>query len=216
MFSGIVEERAVVVSLTKGKQSGRIAIKSGMDQRETRLGDSIAIDGVCLTVVEANGGELIFDVGSESFRRTSLGSLKPGDKVNLERALKVGERIHGHLVLGHVDGVVALLSRTTEGNTEKYVWELPRALKPFVAEKGSVSLAGVSLTVGEVAGDRFAIYIIPHTAALTNLSSVRPGQQVNMEVDMMARYVHSVISGERNSDDQEFLSVLERSGFPTK
>ena len=194
MFSGIVEESAAVHLLT----DTAIVVESALDHSETHLGDSISINGCCLTVVEYSKREnkkfhLRFEIAPESFRRTTLGSLKTGSKVNLERSLQIGSRLHGHFVFGHVDTVVTLISRQPDGNSHRLELSLPAEYKKFVVPKGSVSLSGVSLTVGEVTADSFSVYIVPHTSEVTVLSALQPGDGVNFEIDMLARYVHSTV-----------------------
>lgn len=182
MFSGIIEELTTVVSID---QKG-IVIKSELDHSDTNLGDSIALNGCCLTVVKINGKELSFEISPETFRRTTFSDIKVNDRINLERSLIVGERINGHFVFGHVDGVTTLLEQKEEGNSSKFVWSIPNGLKRYIAEKGSISISGVSLTVGEVWDDRFAVYIVPHTAEVTNITKLK---KANLEIDMLARYV---------------------------
>ena len=213
MFSGIVEEAGQVTAITPGSQSMRLSIQSRLDLRDTQPGHSIAVDGVCLTVTAVEGQRLHFDAGSETVRRSSLAALRVGDRVNIERAALLGARMHGHLVTGHVDGTVALLSRTVEGITEKFVWELPAELRAMVVPKGSVALAGISLTVGEVTHHSFSVYLIPHTVSLTTLPQCRPADRVNIEVDILARYVQGVLGHGRAEAGQDLVALLEKSGF---
>jgi riboflavin synthase len=214
MFAGIVEESAEVVGLDRSKQPFKLTLRSALDHSTTGLGDSIAVDGVCLTVVSNASGLLAFDVSDETLRRSTLGTLKTGDRVNLERSLMLGDRIHGHLVSGHVDATVKLLSRHDDGKCEKYVWELPASLRPFIATKGSVSLSGISLTVGELTDNSFCVYIVPHTSQVTTLARMQPGMQINVEVDMLARYVNTALTARGSGGlDREFL---ERCGYVEK
>ncbi len=197
MFSGIVEERARVLKLDKARNPARLLIVSALDHSTTEPGDSIAIDGVCLTVVESSKnaeGEwtLEFDLADETLRRSTHGDLNEGKPVNLERSLKLGDRIHGHFVFGHVDATAELLESRKDGECQRLLFKIPTDLKPFIAEKGSVSLSGVSLTVGETGKDSFAVYIIPHTSEKTNLLEKSPGDKVNIEIDMLARYVKNI------------------------
>ena len=195
MFSGIVEEAARVAAVEEVSLGRRLSIESRLDHSDTELGDSICVDGVCLTVVEkeeqAAGGEswlLRFDVASETLRCTTLGSVSEGGAVHLERSLQIGGRVHGHLVTGHVDGVAKVSSVTEEGETTKVRLELDSP-SPLIARKGSVTLAGVSLTVGDVTDSSFEIYLIPHTKEVTRFDKISEGDQINIEFDMMARYV---------------------------
>ena len=182
MFSGIIEELAQVVSIdNKG-----IVITSGLDHSKTKPGDSIALNGCCLTVIKIEGAQLNFEISPETFRRTTFSELKIGDQLNLERSLLIGERLHGHFVFGHVDAVSDLIEKSIEGNSIKLTWSIPKGLERYIAQKGSIAISGVSLTIGEVQVDRFSVYIVPHTAEVTNIAEIR---RANIEIDMLARYV---------------------------
>ena len=194
MFAGIVEEAATVVSLERSPTSCKFVVQSKLDHSATSLGDSIAIDGVCLTVVHRDGGKLTFDLLEETLRCTALGRLKPGHRVNLERSLRVGDRIAGHFVFGHVDTVATLFERIEEAGSFKLTFEVESWLRPFLAPKGSISVSGTSLTLGPVEANRFSVYIIPHTAEVTILGQLKRGDTVNIEIDMLARYVHSAVT----------------------
>lgn len=198
MFSGIVEEVARVQSIEmKSKSGARLVIKSDLDHAETGIGDSIAINGVCLTVVAMQDGLLEFDLVHETLRCSSLGQLTAGSHVNLERSLAVGQRVSGHFVFGHVDGVVTLAEKSQQESETTLRWKTPESLMPYIATKGSIAIAGVSLTVGEVGNDFFSVYIIPHTLEKTTLGEISIGQTVNIEVDMLARYVVNAIKVEK-------------------
>lgn len=190
MFSGIVQDTAVVAP--EGGEH-RLALISPLFERAQpplSEGDSVAVAGVCLTVTEVKGPHCHFDLASETRRATTLGDLRAGSRVNVELPTKLGDRLHGHLVSGHVDLVVALLERREDGNnTVRLEFELPRAIAPFIAPKGSVTIDGVSLTVGEVEAATFSVYVIPHTLAVTTLGELMRGARVNIEVDQVARYV---------------------------
>jgi riboflavin synthase len=199
LFSGIVEESAQVLELSRGREPVRLVVRSRLDHALTQLGDSICISGVCLTVVHKNGGDLSFDLAAETLRRSTLGSLAVGDAVNLERSLQLGSRLHGHFVFGHVDATIELVKRINDGKCDRLEWRFPLHLRPYFAEKGSVSVSGVSLTVGEVSPDTFSVYIIPHTSDITTLAKIAVGGKANVEIDMLARYVHSMIAGKQSS-----------------
>lgn len=216
MFSGIVEEAATVVSYRQGADEAKLVIQSKLDHGKTRLGDSICIDGVCLTVVAHDGkGTLSFDLASETIRRSTLGGKKAGDKVNLERSLALGDRLHGHFVFGHVDARITLLMKKNEGTCDRLLWSLPTEFHRMVVSKGSVSLSGVSLTVGEVDDKSFSVYIIPHTSDVTTLQALKVGDEANFEVDMLARYVNSALKGERASSGMS-LEFLKSHGYAAK
>lgn len=179
------------------------------------LGESIAVNGACLTVVADHGGTFEADVSAETLAKTTLGELLPGAEVNLERSLKVGDRLGGHLVAGHVDGVARVLDITASGDARQIAFEAPEALAPFIAAKGSVAIDGVSLTVNGVEGRRFEVMLIPHTLAVTNLKHLGPGSRVNLEVDLVARYVVRYLTATRGSSapdpDESLRRALERA-----
>ena len=152
-------------------------------------GDSISISGVCLTMLEPDATGFSADLSVETLDKTSLGNRRPGDSVNLELAMRVSDRLGGHMVSGHVDGLATLLSRIEDGRSERFLFETDRSLARFIASKGSVCLDGVSLTVNDVDDNRFSICIIPHTLAVTTLGELAAGQAVNLEVDLIARYL---------------------------
>ena len=196
MFSGIIEATAKVVSLEQGDSAARLCVGSDFFSSvasSVEIGDSISVSGVCLTVCEISLSELRFDISSETLRRTTLGDLKPADTVNIERALEVGARNSGHFVLGHVDGVVELLGLSVEGETAAFEVSLLPECRPYVADKGSLSLDGVSLTSCEVSDKSFKVYVVPHTLSYTNFSQLEIGNHLNLEVDCLARYVHKSI-----------------------
>ncbi|NNM57413.1 riboflavin synthase [Acidocella sp.] len=162
---------------------------AGWHAGEIKLGASIACSGCCLTVVEAGPRWFAVEVSAETLAFTTLGAWAPGSLINLEGSLRLGDELGGHLVSGHVDGVVEVLSATPENGSTRWKFRLPDTLAPFVAQKGSIAINGVSLTVNEVEGAVFGVNIIPHTAAHTNFAALRPGNKVNIEIDMLARYV---------------------------
>ncbi|MGA5302115.1 riboflavin synthase [Nucisporomicrobium flavum] len=199
MFTGIVEELGEVVRLTDaGGDSALIAVRGPLVTSDARHGDSIAVNGVCLTVLEATDGVFTADVMGETLKRSSLGALREGSPVNLERAATVGSRLGGHLVQGHVDGVATILSREPAEQWEVLRFSLPAELSRYVVEKGSITVDGVSLTVMEVTADSFAVGLIPTTLKLTVLGAKGPGDPVNLEVDVIAKYVEKML-GDRNA-----------------
>lgn len=189
MFTGIITDVGRVVS----REGGRFVIACRYPADGIVIGASIACDGCCLTAVtvETKGAETIFavDVSNESLSRTTLGQWQPGRRINLERALGVGDELGGHIVTGHVDELATIVSRQADGSSERFVLEVPKAIARFIAEKGSVALEGTSLTVNEVDDVRFGINLIPHTLAVTTWGERRQGDRVNIEVDLLARYV---------------------------
>lgn len=190
MFTGLVSDMGVVERITPRQGGVRLTLRPGsLPVDALVLGESIACSGACLTVVERGGGLVSFDAVPETLSRTTLGTWVPGSKVNLERALALGDRLGGHLVAGHVDAVGEVLARVAEGQGARLTISLPAPIAPLVAEKGSVAVDGVSLTVARAARDRFEIALIPETLARTTLGDARPGRKVNLEADVVARHV---------------------------
>ena len=189
MFTGIITDVGSLVT----RQGGRFAVRCGYPPASIALGASICCDGACLTVTDVKpagaGSCFAVDVSNETLMRTTLNEWRPGRRINLERALKAGDEFGGHIVAGHVDGVAALIERDDLESMARLVFRAPGPLSRFIATKGSVALDGVSLTVNEVAGDEFSVLIIPHTLAVTTLGALSAGDAVNLEVDLMARYV---------------------------
>ncbi|MFN8389780.1 MAG: riboflavin synthase [Bdellovibrionota bacterium] len=198
MFTGIIQTTGELVerSVSSGRSAAHLLrIRSSLFDAPIpaiRIGDSIAVNGVCLTVTEIDSGCARFDIASETERKTTLGLLAPGAKVNLERSLRVGDPLDGHLVQGHVDQTAAVLTLTHEANTVRMEIELPQELRGLVVPKGSITVDGVSLTVGECQTDRFSVYLIPHTFRATTFSNLAAGQRVNLEADCIARYLQGI------------------------
>ncbi|MGN9812950.1 riboflavin synthase [Micromonospora sp. BQ11] len=200
MFTGIVEELGEVVRITPtAGDSALVAVRGPLVTSDARHGESIAVNGVCLTVVDAADGVFTADVMGETLRRSALGALHAGDPVNLERAAALGSRLGGHIVQGHVDGVGEVVGREPAAQWETVRFRLPAALARYVVEKGSVTVDGVSLTVAEVGPDWFAVGLIPTTLKLTTLGARRVGDPVNLEVDVLAKYVERLL-GARASE----------------
>ncbi len=190
MFTGIVTDLGVVRRIVRGEgREARFEIASGDDTSTIAIGASIAHNGVCLTIIEVGPDWHAVEASAETLSKTTLGGWREGSKVNLERALKVGDELGGHIVSGHVDGVAKVVDIRPENESLRFTFESPADLACFVAPKGSVALDGVSLTVNEVDGRRFGINVIPHTQSVTTFGTYRPGDEVNMEIDMLARYV---------------------------
>ncbi|HUV49081.1 MAG TPA: riboflavin synthase [Actinomycetes bacterium] len=198
MFTGIVEELGTVVELDRGAQSARLRVHGPLVTADANLGDSIAVNGVCLTVTEVIDGDFTADVMDETLRRTDLGALQSGSAVNLERPLTLASRLGGHLVQGHVDATTTVIERTPGDNWEVVRLALPDAVARYVVEKGSITIDGVSLTVAGVGGGSFSVSLIPTTLALTTLGSKGPGESVNLEVDVIAKYVERMLPGGRS------------------
>ncbi len=193
MFTGIVEELGEVAAIETLGDASRFRLRGPLVTEGAGHGDSIAVNGVCLTVVEFGDGEFTADVMDETLKRSSLGALEVGSRVNLERPMAVGGRLGGHIVQGHVDGTGTVLARTPSENWEIVKIALPADLSRYVVEKGSITVDGVSLTVVEAAADYFTISLIPTTLALTTLGIKQPGDPVNLEVDVIAKYVERLL-----------------------
>jgi riboflavin synthase len=195
MFTGIVETLGHVGTLHPGAGGGRRLGLSVPDEPGWRLalGESVAVSGVCLTVVDASPGRLGFDLAEETLRVTTLGGLVPGDPVNLERPLRVDGRLGGHLVLGHVDGVGEVTAVRPEGDGARLDVAVPGRLRPLLIPKGSVTIDGVSLTVAALGEDTFGVALIPHTLEVTTLGRRRPGDRVNLEMDVIGKYVRGFV-----------------------
>lgn len=194
MFTGIVRAIGRIREIEdRGGDAGLVVDCGGLDLSTAALGDSIAIAGACLTVTRVDGGCCAFDVSRETLERTTLGLLRPGDPVNLEPALRAGDPLGGHYVTGHVDGLARVVGESPDARSWRVRFDVPAALSRYVAPKGSVTLDGVSLTVNEVEGRVFGVNLIPHTREVTTLGLLRPGQAVNLEVDIIARYVERLL-----------------------
>ena len=193
MFTGIVEELGRVAAVEHGAESARLTLHGPLVTGDAVLGASIAVNGVCLTVVEVDAGEFTVDVMLETLDRSSLGSVRPGDPVNLERAMRADGRFGGHVVQGHVDGTATLVERLPGGRWEVVRFTLPKGLARYVVEKGSITVDGVSLTVASADEQTFTVSLIPTTLELTTLGHKRVGDTVNLEVDVLAKYVERIL-----------------------
>lgn len=194
MFTGIIEGAGVVQAIEVTPAGARLVVSAPEIAATTSIGDSVAVNGVCLTAVELRDGRLAFDAITETLRRTNLGQLAVGQKVNLERPLRANGRFDGHVVQGHVDGLAELVSVVAEGSARRLRLRLPDNLLRYVVEKGSVALDGISLTVAAVGDDWLEVAIIPHTWQVTSLGHKTPGDTVNVEVDILAKYVERLLA----------------------
>lgn len=192
MFTGIVEDKGRVEAIATGRGATRLTVASHLSEH-LEVGDSLAVNGVCLTATELDGTRCAFDVVSETLSRSNLGDLSLGDLVNLERPMAANARFDGHIVQGHVDGLGVVTSISVEGDGRRLTIEVEAELSRYIVEKGSVTINGVSLTVASVEDPAFDIAIIPHTLAVTNLSTLSPGDRVNVEVDVIAKYVERMM-----------------------
>lgn len=194
MFTGIVQELATINAVDHGADGSILRIAAERVAQDLRLGDSVAVDGVCLTAIDLSPGALAFEAMHETLERSTLGRLQVGDRVNLEGALRAGEPLGGHLVQGHVDGVGTIASERVEGFSRVLEIVPSEHLLRYVVAKGSICVAGVSLTVAALTGDGFEVCLIPHTCEVTSLGSLAPGDTVNLEVDILAKYVERLLT----------------------
>lgn len=197
MFTGIVEEVGEIISVNRGKDSVSLSIKADLVLEDVRLGDSISTNGVCLTVTKVSTDYFVADVMPETLRRSNLRFLKTGSKVNLERALQLSDRLGGHLVSGHVDGVAKVEWRKQEGNAELFHFNIVEKnegeIGKYLVEKGSIAVDGISLTIVNCTGDNFTVSIIPHSKEQTTLAARQTGDYVNLEVDIIGKYVEKLL-----------------------
>jgi riboflavin synthase len=211
MFTGIVEELGGVKALRRDAGAARLTISASTVLGGTILGDSISVNGVCLTVVDLNKNEFSADVAVETLKVTNLGDVKIGMQVNLERALQLSARIGGHLVSGHVDAVGRIRERRVEGNGWRIFIDAPETVLRYVIKKGSIAIDGISLTVADVDKTGFSIAMIPHTAKLTTLGYKSAGDSVNLESDIIGKYVERLLSG--RVEGNVSLELLKQNGF---
>jgi len=196
MFTGIVLAIGEVESMENRSGGARLQIRCpALDLSDTVLGDSLAVNGVCLTVTDMSSGRFAADLSSETVARTTLGSLKPGSRVNLEKALRLGDRLGGHLVAGHVDGVGSVIASEVTADGTRITVAVPEELTRYIARKGSICIDGVSLTVNDLAGAGCKLMLVPHTLAATTLGDCEVGRKVNLEIDLIARYLERLLSG---------------------
>ncbi|MBT9139641.1 MAG: Riboflavin synthase [Dehalococcoidia bacterium] len=215
MFTGIVEELGLVKLLSVRVGTAQLQMYAQTVLTDVKLGDSLSVNGVCLTVVSFSAREFAVDVMPETLRRSNLMELKPGDSVNLERALTLGGRLGGHLVSGHVDGVGRIAERRLEGNAVLFRFSAPSEVLRYIISKGSVAVDGISLTVADTGLDWFSVSVIPHTVSHTTLGRKREGEKVNLENDLIGKYVERLLFAQRDEKQKEDISVdfLMKTGF---
>lgn len=213
MFTGIIEAQGTLTQRTPHASDQTLSISSDdIDFSQVKLGDSIAVNGVCLTAVELGSDYFSADVSNESLTHTTLGQLTIGQQVNLELALTLNKPLGGHLVSGHVDGVGELLSRHADARSERLTFTMPSAISHYIASKGSITIDGISLTVNSVSENTFSVNIVPHTLAKTTLAHYAIGQAVNLEVDLVARYIERLLQ-KPDTDNKLSIDTLRQHGF---
>jgi riboflavin synthase len=201
MFTGLVETQGIITRMERAQGGLRLEVYAPEFGRDMAIGDSIAVDGACLTVIKFIRGAFLADVSEETGKRTTLGDRAQGDKVNLERALRLSDRIGGHMVTGHIDGVGTLVMRHAAGNSKLYQFSAPHELMEYIVAKGSVAVDGISLTVADTRDDGFVASVIPHTESTTTLGEKATGAAVNIEVDMMGKYVKQFVALYMGAED---------------
>jgi riboflavin synthase len=211
MFTGIIEEMGTVKALRRSGGAARLSVSASAVLEGTALGDSICVNGVCLTVVELGTREFSADVAVETLKVTNLGELSPGAPVNLERALQLSSRIGGHLVSGHVDAVGRIQGKREEGTGWRLIFDAPEQVLRYVIKKGSIAIDGVSLTVADVDRSGFSVAMIPHTAKLTTLGHKSAGDSVNLEADLIGKYVERLLEGRTGGGVS--IDLLKQQGF---
>jgi riboflavin synthase len=214
MFTGLIEDLGTVRELRREGSRVRLSVMTAIPTTELHLGDSVAVNGICLTVVAVDHGSFTADVSPETLERSTLGELAGGGRVNLERALRLSDRLGGHLVSGHVDAIATISERIQDNNAIRFTFRLPAAVNRFVAEKGSIAIDGVSLTVNAVTKETFAVAVIPHTLAMTTLQEKKTGDRVNIETDLIARYIARLLGVEEAPTTSSInLEFLAKQGF---
>lgn len=213
MFTGIIEELGTVGQMDRRPDSIKLTIQAHTVLEGTKLGDSIAVNGVCLTVTSMTDSAFTADVMHETMRRSSLCDIQSGSKVNLERAMQLGGRLGGHIVSGHIDGTGHVARIANDGIARVITISIPKDMEPYIVEKGSIAIDGISLTIVSVGNSQFSVSIIPHTMANTTLIDKRPGSIVNLETDVIGKYVHSFTVGYQGKGKGLTMEKLLENGF---
>lgn len=213
MFTGLIEDLGTLIELRRSGEAASVAIATALPMTELRLGESIAVNGVCLTVTSFGSGRVIADVSPETLEKSTLATLNRGARVNLERALRLSDRLGGHLVTGHVDGQAQIVERVRQGNAWRFAFQCDPAMARLLVAKGSVAIDGISLTVNEALDDRFSVMIIPHTLEQTTLAGRQVADRVNIETDLIGKYVARLLGAGDTAPCGVTLDLLAKSGF---
>jgi riboflavin synthase len=219
MFTGIIEGLGTIREIRSEGQGKRMAVNADFFLEQTRIGDSICVSGACLTVVMIDAKRFTVDVSPETLARTTFGNAKIGDRVNLERALRLSDRIDGHLVSGHIDGIGTITLKQNIGNAVIVSFKVSESISHYMIQKGSVAVDGISLTINNCGHDSFDVSIIPHTAKLTTIGFKKTGDLVNIETDMIGKYVERFVGGKRHDENKKEagdsinMEFLAKSGF---
>lgn len=217
MFTGLVEELGMVTSIIKGPESAKLTIAASIVLEDVKMGDSIAVNGVCLTVVAFENSWFQADVMAETLEKSALGDLKVGHRVNLERAMRLGDRLGGHMVSGHIDGIGILINKEVKDIAVVTEIQAPAQVLKYVIKKGSIAVDGISLTVVDVKSDRFIVSLIPHTAKITTIGYKKIGDKVNLESDLIGKYIEKLIQVQndqpKKTQSDISLDFLSKHGF---
>lgn len=215
MFTGIIQAIGKIKRVEQRQGDVRLTVETaGLDLSDAGLGDSIAVNGVCLTAIELSPGQFVADVSNETLSTTTVGQTAVGTRVNLECALQAQTRLGGHLVSGHVDGVGKLVERKADARSVRFTFSMPAEIARYVAQKGSICIDGISLTVNTVDDESFSVNIVPHTLEMTTLGDRQEGDSVNLEVDVIARYLERLmIGGQKSEASVDYQALLQNSGF---
>jgi len=213
MFTGIIEDKGKVIRVEYRGQAKRLTLEMPRDLTEIQLGDSIIINGVCLTVVEQKGQAIGVDLSPETLQRTTLAEMKEGEEVNLERALKLSDRLGGHIVTGHIDGIGVITDKRKEKDFLSLRIRIPQSVSRYVVQKGSIAIDGISLTVNECQGEEIQITLIPYTIKKTTLVDKKVGDRVNIEADILGKYVEKMVNQRSKKSEGVDLSFLKEHGF---
>jgi len=215
MFTGIIEAIGEIKRVEQQQGDVRLTVATNdLDLSDAQLGDSIAVNGVCLTAIELAKGQFVADVSNETLSATTMGDIKTGAAVNLECALQAQTRLGGHMVSGHVDGVGQVVERKVDARSVRFTFNMPKELARYVAQNGSICIDGISLTVNTVGDTSFSVNIVPHTLEMTTLGNRQVGDSVNLEVDVIARYLERLMMGDaQNQSSVDYKKLLENSGF---
>lgn len=213
MFTGIIEDLRPVVSVTRGAAAGRLAVDLGALSQDVRVGDSIAIDGICLTVASCQGPQAVFDVSTETLSKTAFRCLAAGHRVNVERSLRVGDRLGGHFVTGHIDGVGSIATKRRDAGQWTFEFHVDPSLSAMLIEKGSVAVDGISLTVVDLRPEAFAAAVIPHTFEHTTLGAKSERDQVNIEADVLGKWVRKLLPPREEASTGLTTDKLREAGF---
>jgi riboflavin synthase len=213
MFTGIIEDKGKVIRVEHRGQEKKLSLELPINLTEVQLGDSININGVCLTIVEKKGQTIVLDLSSETLQKTVLGELKEGDQVNFERALRLMDRLGGHIVTGHIDGIGMITEKRKEGDFLHLKIRIPKNVSRYVVQKGSIAIDGISLTVNECEDEKIKMTLIPYTLEKTILIDKKVGDRVNVEADILGKYVEKMISRKDDKSKGMDLSFLKEHGF---